>query len=151
MGAAKVAELRALVHGVDAQVHAFRTDMERVIAGARAVVSMAGYNTVAELMQARKPALLVPRARPSAEQLVRARGLAERGLAALLEPDSLAPETMRAALGELLERREPAPEPDEYDGGERAATILAGLTRRQSAPVRRRPSRAAVPLARAAQ
>ena len=65
--------------GSTSRSHEVRRDMEYVIAGARAVVSMAGYNTVSELMRARKPALLVPRAGPSEEQLIRARRLAAAG------------------------------------------------------------------------
>src|SRR6185312_2157862 len=57
MPEADVARLRRLAAGVDARVALFRPDMDAVIAGARAVVSMAGYNTVAELLRARRPAL----------------------------------------------------------------------------------------------
>ena len=47
--------------------------------GARCVVSMAGYNTVTELLMARRPALLLPGVRPSREQVVRADWLAAAG------------------------------------------------------------------------
>jgi predicted glycosyltransferase len=122
----EVARLGELTRGVDARVQVFRTDMDGVIAGARAVVSMAGYNTVAELMSARKPALLVPRVRPSEEQLMRASELASRGVQEMLHPDGLTPAGMRDALDRLLERP-PPPSTDDYDGGERAAAILAEL------------------------
>lgn len=46
------------------------------IRGASALVAMAGYNTVTEVMSTRVPALLVPRERPRFEQLIRARALA---------------------------------------------------------------------------
>jgi nucleoside-diphosphate-sugar epimerase/predicted glycosyltransferase len=127
MDAAQVARLRKLTHGLDAEVHAFRTDMERVIAGARGVVSMAGYNTVAELMRARKPALLVPRVRPSEEQLVRAQNLASRGLQEMLHPDSLTGSAMRRALDRLLARPAPTLSAADYRGSERTAEILREL------------------------
>src|SRR5215210_2140947 len=44
--------LRRLATGIDAQVIEFRDDIDRVLAGARAVVGMAGYNTVAEIARA---------------------------------------------------------------------------------------------------
>jgi predicted glycosyltransferase len=116
--------------GLPVQVEEFRADMEAVIGGARAVVAMAGYNTVAELMEARKPCLLVPRVEPREEQLLRARGLASSGLASMLHPDSLDPSTLRAALEGLLAR--PAPQPDRrwHSGATRSAEILIDLARR---------------------
>ena len=90
------------------------------------------YNTVAELLRARRPALLVPRDRPSEEQLVRARLVAGGDLAAVLHPDLLTPESMRHALDELLEA--PPPQSDEslYLGAQRAAVLLTELARRPS-------------------
>ena len=127
MGAREVAELRRLAAGTGAEVHGFRPDMDRVIAGARAVVAMAGYNTVGELMRARKPALLVPRVRPSEEQLIRARTLAEAGIQRMLHPDALRPGAMRDGARRAAEHRPPAPREPDYRGAERAARILAGL------------------------
>jgi predicted glycosyltransferase/nucleoside-diphosphate-sugar epimerase len=121
---ADVARLRELTAGLDAEVHPFRTDMDRVIAGARGVVSMAGYNTVAELMRARKPALLVPRVRPSEEQLVRASELARNGLQEMLHPDVMTADTMAAALQRLLARTPPAASLLDHRGSERAGEIL---------------------------
>ncbi len=66
------------------------------IRGAEAAVSMAGYNTVVEVMSTTTPHLLVPRAAPRQEQLIRARGLAAAGVAELLAPKDLSP----AAIGE---------------------------------------------------
>jgi UDP-glucuronate 4-epimerase len=146
MPAGDLARLRELARGLDAEVHAFRTDMERVIAGARAVVSMAGYNTVSELMRAGKPGLLVPRVRPSEEQLVRARQLASSGLQDMLHPDALTPPSMRDALDRLVERPPPSPSvADDYRGSERAAELLAelaGIDDRATRPATRRPAAA---------
>jgi predicted glycosyltransferase len=50
------------------------------------VVAMCGYNTTMELLRSGSPAILIPRAGPSAEQLTRARLFAERGWVKLLEP-----------------------------------------------------------------
>ena len=119
--------LRRLADGLDARVEVFRPDMDAVIARARAVVSMAGYNTVAELLRARRPALLVPRDRPSEEQLVRARLVAGTGLAAMLSPDRLSPRSMRHALDGLLDAPVPPFDESLYRGAERAAALLTEL------------------------
>jgi predicted glycosyltransferase len=119
--------LAELTVGLDVELAELRTDMEHVIAGARAVVSMAGYNTVSELMRARKPALLVPRTRPSQEQLIRARSLAAAGLQEMLHPEELTPAALRDALDRLLLRTAPQNLPGCYSGTEHAAEILVGL------------------------
>jgi predicted glycosyltransferase len=105
MPKAQIESLRRLAAGRDVQVVEFRGDMDRLLAGARAVVGMAGYNTVAEVLRARRPALLVPRTRPGEEQLVRARAIAELPSYEMLHPDDLGPDAMRAAVGRLLELR----------------------------------------------
>jgi predicted glycosyltransferase len=127
MAKAHIQRLRRLARDVDAQVIEFRGDMDRVIAGARAVVGMAGYNTVSELIRARRPGLLVPRTRPSEEQLVRARTVAEQPSYEMLHPDELSPERMREALGRLLELPRPAAPPEAFEGADRAARLLSSL------------------------
>ena len=72
----------------------FVPDAERFIAGAAAVVSMAGYNSVCELLAAETPTLLVPRTTPRVEQLLRARSLERRGLVDVLEPDQADPQAI---------------------------------------------------------
>src|SRR5262249_60696299 len=69
--------------------------LEAYAAAADLVIGMAGYNTSCEVLGARTPAVLVPRASQRDEQKMRATRLAERGLidtvgAAALSPDPLA-------------------------------------------------------------
>ena len=78
------AEAREVVHELAAEtprmtVLDFVPDLHRLIAGAAAVVSMAGYNSVCEVLATDRPALLVPRTEPRTEQLVRAQRLLELG------------------------------------------------------------------------
>ncbi|MBA2316902.1 MAG: glycosyl transferase family 28 [Euzebyales bacterium] len=73
------------------RVMRFSADPGPLVANARAVVGMAGYNTAVELMCAGVPALLVPRVEPRLEQLVRAARLAELGLVDALHPDDASP------------------------------------------------------------
>jgi predicted glycosyltransferase len=136
MSADELVELTAAASGLDVVLTRFRSDLDAAIVGARAVVTMAGYNTVAEVLRAGRPALLVPRVRPSAEQWVRASMLAERGLVETMHPDELNPDAMRACLDRLLARPVTAAVRGDYGGAGRAAELLAGLaatvTRRAS-------------------
>jgi predicted glycosyltransferase len=132
-----VRRLHRLAAGLHVRILEFRPDMEAVIAGARAVVSMAGYNSVVELMRARRPALLVPRVKPREEQLVRAREMAAMGLAEMIHPDQLTPAAMRAALDRLLSQRPQEDSRPSCDGAAHAADILHGLAAPRPRPRRR--------------
>jgi len=57
----------------------YTTDVPRRIRNARAVISMAGYNTVCEILSTSTPALVVPRTIPSREQSLRATYMSRRG------------------------------------------------------------------------
>jgi predicted glycosyltransferase len=105
MPAAQVAALRDRAAGAEILIERQRADMDALLAGCRAVVSMAGYNTTAEVLGSGKPALLAPRGSPRQEQLNRARRLAAAGRVELLEPSALEPGALRAALDRLLVRR----------------------------------------------
>jgi predicted glycosyltransferase len=130
MALSQVAALTDKAADLDVHVHRVRTDMDAVIAGARAVVSMAGYCTVAEVLASGKPALLVPRAFPRDEQLRRARRWAATGRLDLLEPDELAPATLRAALERLLQRQARPPEPS--NGADFTVGLLAEAAERRA-------------------
>jgi predicted glycosyltransferase len=65
-------------------------------------VSMAGYNTLGEILRFRKPAIIVPRLGPSAEQSMRAKIFAERGLISLLHPRQLSAEQLAGAVVQAL-------------------------------------------------
>jgi len=93
----------------------FDPDMASQYAAADVVVSMAGYNTVCELLSCALRAVLVPRSTPVAEQLLRARLLAARGLFDVIEPYGLRPDRLLAAVLAALERP-PATVPIDLDG-----------------------------------
>lgn len=59
-------------------VETFRPDMRTLLASAAGVISMAGYNTVVELLVSQVPAVLVPRTEFRAEQRLRAERIAAR-------------------------------------------------------------------------
>ena len=89
------------------------------IARAARVITMAGYNTVNEILSFGRPGLLVPRVRPREEQLIRAQKLAALGLVDWLHPDRLDAQ----ALSDWLHR------PPAATGDPRATLDFAALER----------------------
>jgi predicted glycosyltransferase len=69
------------------------------------VVSMAGYNTLSEILRFEKRAIIVPRAGPSAEQGMRSRLFAARGLIDVVEQAKLDAPTLALALEHALDVR----------------------------------------------
>lgn len=65
-----------------------------VMGEATAVISMGGYNTVAEILATEAPALIVPREYPRLEQLIRALVLQKHAALDVLRPYSLTPEAL---------------------------------------------------------
>ncbi|MCO4315627.1 glycosyltransferase family protein [Phyllobacterium sp. 21LDTY02-6] len=91
------------------QVIEFDNRMEELIAGAKAVVAMGGYNTYCEILSFDKPALIVPRLAPREEQLIRAKRASELGLVDMLLPeDAEDPLRLAQALKRLPERTPPS-------------------------------------------
>lgn len=80
----------ALSKGLPVEILEFVPKMEELMAGARAVVCMGGYNTWCEVLSFDKPALIVPRCVPREEQLIRAERATELGLATMLLPEDAA-------------------------------------------------------------
>ena len=113
----------------NAVVEPNRADFGSILSRARASVSQAGYNTVADLLAAATPAVLVPfSAGGEREQSIRARSLAEAGFARVVEEERLTPETLLEAL-----RAAPAPAPGRahirLDGAGESADALIEIAR----------------------
>ncbi len=121
--------LRRLAQGQDVTLLEFTPDLPSYIHAADLVVSMAGYNTVCELLSLNKRAILIPRDRVRAEQRIRASQLAQRGLAQVLLPAQLTPSRLRQAIRQGLD----APPPQVtvcLDGLERASQAIQELLER---------------------
>ena len=86
--------------GPSVEVLCFTDHFEDLLSSATGVVSMAGYNTVVEILSAAVPALLVPRRKPRMEQWIRAERLAA------LDGDfiTLAQAPDPAVIGRFVER-----------------------------------------------
>lgn len=96
--------LASRAQGLPVQVKTSVSDTASYIEAADVVVGMAGYNTTAEILRSGKPAVLVPRAGPSAEQRMRARLFAEHGWVQVVEPEDLTARTIASAVLDAVRR-----------------------------------------------
>ncbi len=76
----QILHLHQRTQGLPVRIVRMLSDSIGLLKRADLVVSMAGYNTVSEIMRYRKNAVIVPRPGPSAEQTMRTTLLAGRGL-----------------------------------------------------------------------
>jgi predicted glycosyltransferase len=115
------------------------TDAGPWIRGAAAVVTMAGYNSLCEVLAWEKKAVVVPRTGPSAEQRMRSTLFSRRSLIRAIQPERLTSERLSAGLHRLL-AAEDVPNLDNIpplDGAQRAADMLLDRVQARS---RRRPA-----------
>lgn len=82
----------------------FTDDLTSVMNAADVVISMGGYNTVCEVLSLNKRAVVIPRVRPTEEQLIRAERMAARGLFSFIHPERLTPATLKDAISKELTR-----------------------------------------------
>jgi len=84
------------------QITEFTDDLMSYMEAADVVLSMAGYNTVCEILSLKKRAIVVPRVHPVKEQLLRAERMARLGLLRMIHPDRLTPQLLAGVLLEEL-------------------------------------------------
>lgn len=84
------------------KVQRFHGNIPALLRQADAVVSMAGYNSCAEILQSGVPAVLLPRSFPRKEQLIRATLMAERGWVTVLPEESPDPQKLLNAIETAL-------------------------------------------------
>lgn len=82
----------------------FTNDLMSYVNTADAVISMCGYNTITEVLQKGKKAIVVPRIKPGQEQLIRAQSLAKVGLIKMIHPNLLNSSLLMTTLFNSLER-----------------------------------------------
>jgi len=108
----------------------FTDDMMSYMNAADVVVSMAGYNTICELLTLRKRAVIVPRVKPVQEQKIRAERMAELSAFQIIHPDHLNPRVLATAIGDqirALRVDKEAPAVIDMDALPRITEILSGL------------------------
>jgi predicted glycosyltransferase len=110
-------DLEARARGLPVRVRRSVSDTLSYIDAADLVVAMAGYNTTMEILRSGRPAILIPRAGPSAEQRTRARLFSARGWLAMIDPDDLSIDTVAGSIVGALGRAPAAPVHDRPDLG----------------------------------
>jgi predicted glycosyltransferase len=103
MSAAETARLQQMSEAyTQVQLLEFSDDLMSYMAAADVVVSMGGYNTICEILSARKPAVVIPRVSPSHEQLVRAERMTQSGMFTAIHPEQLTPERLIQSVFQQL-------------------------------------------------
>jgi predicted glycosyltransferase len=95
--------LRLSTKHTNVQIREFTDDLINYMSAADLVVSMAGHNTISEILSLRKRAIVVPRVAPVAEQWIRAERMAKLGLFKVIHPQHLtAHRLIQTVLDELV-------------------------------------------------
>jgi predicted glycosyltransferase len=118
--------LNAKAKGLPVRVAHVSQDNLRLMRRADVVVSMAGYNTISEILRFRKKAVVIPRPGPSAEQTMRTRLMGERGLFDTIHPHDLTAEDLARSIAAGVQRSEPL-DPSlipRLDGASQAAAMM---------------------------
>jgi predicted glycosyltransferase len=117
----------------------FCSDPMPYLAAADLVVSMAGYNTISEILTLDKKAIVIPRTHPRREQLIRSRRLQEFGLLRTIEPHELGHQRLASEVLATLRSNGVVPAARlEFTGLDRLTSEMrVVLTERQSPGVSR--------------
>lgn len=121
-------ELTARAATYPVQVLASTTDAITLLQRASVVVTMAGYNSLCEILACRKKALVVPRSGPSSEQRIRSVMFAQKRLIRVVEANELTPHRFAEEFMRLWQD-EDVPDVTRLppmDGAQRAAEVLLG-------------------------
>lgn len=108
------------------RIATFDPDFAAAVQTADVVVSMGGYNSVAEAVYFGKCPIIVPRLPGALEQVLRAEGFARLDLATVVAPETLSASTLWDAIDAALVRKESKSLPLSFDGLTRIASALAG-------------------------
>jgi predicted glycosyltransferase len=129
MPAEQRADLKRRGHHLPVRIFDSVDDSHSFLEAADVVVAMAGYNTSMEILRSGKPAILIPRRGPSAEQRMRARLFATQQWVEMVDPDELGVDTLVPLLLDCL-MREPgryARQHPDLDGVQETAQQLLTL------------------------
>ena len=109
------------------KVQRFHKNIPALLSQADAVVSMAGYNSCAEILQSGVPAVLLPRSFPRKEQLIRARRMAELGWVSILEAPDYTPQRLFNKIETALATPQCRQSPANLDGLSKLTSIITEL------------------------
>lgn len=124
LGADDFRDLEALA-GPNVSFRRFLPDLHRTLAAARLSISLAGYNTVADLVAAGCRAIVAPQWNDKeTEQLRRAQLLSERGYVTMIGHDEKTPQAVAAAIENAMAKPPPDWSGIRTDGSQETARIL---------------------------
>jgi len=101
----------------------FCEDLVSYVHAADLVVTMGGYNSICEVVEAGKRTIVVPRVHPRKEQLIRAERLRDLGAVAMIHPDDLTPDALAREVARGLVGPAPSPVLD-FGGLRRAGDVV---------------------------
>lgn len=126
----RIAHLRSL--GSPAVIEPARPDFRQMLPLAAASVSMCGYNTALDLLQAGTPSVLIPfDAGKEVEQGLRANSLAPLNGIEVVSSSDLTPDRLCAAVRDAIAAPRRATDGLLFDGATRAVDIAIDLVRQQ--------------------
>jgi len=120
----------------------FVSEPTPLVARADRIIAMGGYNTLCELLSFGKRALIVPRAGPRREQLIRAERFHALGLVEMVHPQDLSPDVLSDWF-----RQDPAPGPPARRVDLHGLDRIVGMIQEMLALTRRRTMRVRQPAA----
>ena len=97
-----IAELERRAAGLPIHILESIDDSLSHISAADLVIAMAGYNSSVEILRVKTPAILIPRAGPSAEQRTRARLFSAKHWVDMIDPDELTPQVLAQCILDRL-------------------------------------------------
>lgn len=129
---ARITELRKQVADAPVTLEPVRPDFRQMLPHAAASVSMCGYNTALDILQAGTPAVFIPFDDGNeVEQSLRARTLAEMPAIDVIPSKELNGDLLAQAVGRVISS-EPRPVSDQgFDGAAQSVRIAKGLLERR--------------------
>ena len=135
----RVNEIRRASEGLPVQVHHFVADVTTLLAESDLVISMGGYNAVAEILAHAHRALLIPREWPRQEQFLRAQRMTTLGYTDMLRMKYLNAESLWSQVISAMSKTDsPVARMRENDSGSLtgaahvATTLLQSIRQKQN-------------------
>ena len=131
--AAQISELQAQAQGADVLIEAARPDFRQMLHHAAASVSMCGYNTALDLMQAGTPSLFIPFDEGGeVEQTLRAQSLSHMHGMRMCRAGDLTPKRLLREVTELVQIPHGPPADIHFDGANETVRIAVAMAKERA-------------------
>jgi len=91
-------------YDLDLNIIDYTKNMIGLMARSDLIVAMAGYNTICEILSLTKKAIIIPRIKPTKEQLIRTECLVRNNTIHVIHPDKLKPESLFGAIKNYINK-----------------------------------------------